>query len=41
VAILRNLSALGHTYEDLGETFGISGVSVSDIVNRRSWKHVE
>lgn len=40
VPIVRLRAAAGETYTALGREYGLSRVSISNAVNRRTWRHV-
>ena len=40
VLTIRELSAAGYAQEAIARKFGIGHSTVSDVVNRKSWKHI-
>lgn len=40
VLYIRGLSELGHLHLDIANEFGVSRMTVGDILNGRTWKHV-
>jgi hypothetical protein len=40
VVVIRQAAANGETQSNIGERYGITQAHVSEIVLRKSWKHV-